>query len=147
MISGISFPMRHEGSVLTLTTILEAVGTNDWNWQLFEFSGVGIAPRGMAMPDFEEVVREHGYSMTCEELRKFANETEQVWDCLIIGLDKADVRTPQQILKNEFSDVRVIIEGVDSTNWEVGASDPFFLRQFSRRIGVPIVSIKMSLPS
>jgi hypothetical protein len=139
--------MRHDRAPITLAAILEAIGPNVWAWHLFEFSGVGTAPRGIAMADFEQEVRAHGYRMTWDELRRFASEIEQVWDCLIIGLDKTDVRTHQQVVESHFTDAQVIIEGLDSTYWEVKSSDAFWVQQFANRTGVPGIPMRMSLPS
>lgn len=67
---------------------------------MLEFYGVGIAPAGLAMPDFEEHLRvlEKGWVFSWEELRLFANDIEQVFDCFIVAVDSVDkIRKPIEV--------------------------------------------------
>lgn len=132
---GTRIAMMQGTKALRLVAIVEAIGRGDWVWRFLEFSGVGVAPRGMTMLDFEQEVRSRGFSMTSGEFGEFARSIEQVWNCLIVGLDKQDTRPSQQIAEQAFAGALVIIEGVDSTDWEIKSQDAIWLKQFAAKIG------------
>ncbi|MNL84752.1 hypothetical protein D3C87_2128280 [compost metagenome] len=47
---------RGSGKILQLSDLLAAIPDNDWTWSLLDFYGIGIAPDGMPMADFEVIV-------------------------------------------------------------------------------------------
>ncbi len=128
---GVRMPMTRGADALRFAEIVEAIGDNDWSWVVLDFHGVGVAPGAMPMPAFEHVVQERGCRMTADGLREFARANHEVWDCSIVAHDKPDAEPATSIARE---DVRLILEGIDSTCWEVHAHDRAWLEKLVTRI-------------
>jgi len=123
MLQFVQVPIHlEEGVMVTLRSILEKIPMNNLLWRVLHFEGVGKAPDGLTMSGFEQAARASpdGYHLTWDELLNFANEIEQVWDCLIVGTSN---NTPIQrdiIGTGVFLNCDYIIEANDSTDWQLG---------------------------
>lgn len=122
-----------EGITVALRDILEKIPTNDLLWRVLHFTGVGKAPDGMTMPSFERAVRASpdGYHLTWSGLLNFANEIEQVWDCLIVGTPNNIPIQREIVVSGVFLDCDYVIEADDSTDWKLGTKNSVA----SRRVG------------
>ena len=109
-----------DGSAVTLSTVLKTIPQNNLRWHILEFTGIGSAPGGMTMLDFRLVVRacQGGYRMSWNELLNFASGLDQVWDCLIVGL-QSGIRIERDLFKKgEYLNCDYVIVGFDSTESE-----------------------------
>lgn len=108
-----------DGTKISLTDLLSKLPENNWNWRMFEFEGVGVAPKGLTMPDFEDLVlsEKYGYAFTWNELMLFAERLSDVRSCLL-----AAVSQPVEYdALNDGAEAGVIafIGVYDSTQWEI----------------------------
>ncbi|MET7464524.1 hypothetical protein [Nonomuraea sp. NPDC005501] len=121
--TAVVIPMhRLSGGTVELHQVLGVLPENTWTWSVFDLWAVGVAPRGMAMPSFEDLIRTSntGCPMTWHELTDIASRLDQVHDCLIVAAD-----TPHALSwpLPERSELLVVIEAVDSGRWEVEISE------------------------
>lgn len=123
----IELPMRRRGNSnsLQLADILAVIHSNDLIWSMLDFYGVGHPPGGMTMAEFEERVRASasGYRMSWFELKAFANDLEQTYDCTIVAVDSEEDLRAVALDLESFERCRLMIRAFDSTKWEVGV-DP-----------------------
>lgn len=114
-----TLPMRRSGGeVVSLGEVLKAVHDSVENrvvhsgeWRLAYFYGVGEAPGGMSMDEFEDLVRstEGGIIVDWGYLIDFSRQVDQVYDISIFLLDEGDGSCI-------FS-----IEAHDSSFWEISS--------------------------
>lgn len=129
----LTIPVTGEGFIFNLKEVLSVVPDNKWIWAVLEFYGVGIAPAGLAMPDFEERLRslEKGWVFSWEELRLFANDIEQVFDCFIVAVDSVDkIRKPIEV-DEAPQNCFIAFEAFDSHEWIIWSDAPELLSRFS----------------
>lgn len=129
----LTIPVTGEGFIFNLKEMLSFVPDNKWIWAVLEFYGVGIAPAGLAMPDFEERLRdlEKGWLFSWEELRLFANDIEQVFDCFIVAVDSVDkIRKPIEV-DEPPQNCFIALEAFDSHEWIIWSDAPELLSRFS----------------
>jgi hypothetical protein len=136
----VHFPMFQSAKRIGLDSIISAISASGLDWQLLEFNGVGSAPNGMAMPDFEAKVRSSGHRMSETEFAQFVAGNEQIWDCLIVAVDSSDSRTAAEIEEQKFSGVKAVVEGIDSTSWEIRTEDIQLVQKLSLAFGADIKS-------
>jgi hypothetical protein len=134
MMRKLNIPMWRDGQLISLSAVLRAVDENDWTWQLRDFSGVGAAPGGEAMQEFEAAVRKSPANMSWGELRRFAEAIEQVCDCLIVGVDRAAGSAPTSTADDDAVGTRLVLEADDSTMWELSSTDAFLLERIANRL-------------
>jgi hypothetical protein len=85
------------------------------------------------MPDFEaEIAARSGYLVEWEALRAFAGGIIETWDCLIVALDPDDLRSLSELEASDFSGCRLVIEGVDSTEWRIRSIDADLVESIRR---------------
>ncbi|MEE4674492.1 hypothetical protein V2K57_09595 [Pseudomonas alliivorans] len=121
------------GCIANLKDVTALVPENKWIWAVLEFYGVGIAPAGLAMPDFEERLRdlEKGWLFSWEELCLFANDIEQVFDCFIVAVDSVDkIRKPIEV-DEPPQNCFIALEAFDSHEWIIWSDAPELLSRFS----------------
>lgn len=119
--------------IANLKDVTALVPENKWIWAVLEFYGVGMAPAGLAMPDFEEHLRvlEKGWVFSWEELRLFANNIEQVFDCFIVAVDSVDnIRKPIEV-DEPPQNCFIALEAFDSHEWIIWSDAPELLSRFS----------------
>ena len=129
----LTIPVTGGGFIFNLKEVLSVVPDNKWIWAVLEFYGVGIAPAGLAMPDFEEHLRvlEKGWGFSWEELRLFANDIEQVFDCFIVAVDSVDkIRKPIEV-DEAPQNCFIAFEAFDSHEWIIWSDAPELLIPFS----------------
>ncbi len=129
----LTIPVTGEGFIFNLKEMLSFVPDNKWIWAVLEFYGVGIAPAGLAMPDFEERLRdlEKGWLFSWEELCLFANDIEQVFDCFIVAVDSVDkIRKPIEV-DEPPQNCFIALEAFDSHEWIIWSDAPELLSRFS----------------
>ena len=116
--------MHTKGGLVTLRQVLEELPTNDLQWHVLDFEGVGTAPDGMTMEAFEHAVRAapEGYSLSWDRLLMFADGIEQTWNCLIVGSQPNTVITAERIEAANFSGCCYMIQAFDSTEWSIGTT-------------------------
>ena len=54
------------GMKIKLSDLLAKIPKNEWTWCIYEFEGVGVAPFGLSMPEFEDLVlsKDTGFEFT-----------------------------------------------------------------------------------
>lgn len=107
-----------DGVKITLSDLLNKIPDNNWKWRLFDFEGVGIAPHGMGMPEFEELVASeiYGFDFTWEELKLFGKTVSDVKSCVLAALKKP---VEYDLLMEKDDDLIAYIGIYDSTDWEL----------------------------
>jgi len=131
----IEFRMWRGKTFVDLPDILSVITLHDRIWRIFFFHGMGIAPKGMTMQEFEKLCRTTGYSMEWEELKQFAENIKQTWDCLVVASSPDDKRTRQEFLDSDFAETDLVIEGFDSSTWTVRSNDQALLQKLSVKFG------------
>ncbi|MEU8184248.1 hypothetical protein AB0B86_26165 [Micromonospora sp. NPDC049047] len=129
-----TIPMHQKTKLIQLADILMLIGDNDLEWSLVDFHGVGQAPRGMTMPDFEDLVRSSflGYRMKWHDLDEFAHSLDQTMECLIIAATSLEEITEQQLRVDDFSGCSFVVEALDSTEWRLGSMNDSDIHNFRR---------------
>ncbi|MEV4637460.1 hypothetical protein AB0J80_08925 [Actinoplanes sp. NPDC049548] len=106
---------------MAISDVLATFPDNSFGWVLLEFYGIGQAPDGVPMPEFEDRVLSapHGLSMTWAELKAFGNDIEQTFDCEIVAFRTNDIaespRDPKAVIAR--------ICAFDSTQWQVAVDE------------------------
>lgn len=111
--------MWNNGEKVRLSHLLDKVPANKWDWYLYEVEAVGIAPRGMSMPEFEQRVlsSETGFKLSWDEVKSFSNLLSDIKNCFLAALLKPVQYSALE--NNDFSYCRALIIISDSTSWEV----------------------------
>ncbi len=107
------------GAKVTLTELLNKVPENSWDWRMFEFEGSGVAPQGMAMPDFEDRVmsEEYGFAFSWDSLTRFASELSDVKSCVLAAVSRP---VDYESLDDGSGEGVIAFIGIyDSTDWEI----------------------------
>ncbi|MFE3455845.1 hypothetical protein ACFXJ8_43785 [Nonomuraea sp. NPDC059194] len=113
---------RPDRSIVNLRDIIELLPQNSWTWNVRHFEGIGVAPQGMHMADFDLLTAsEEGYSMTWGELLEFSSNMEQVIDCVITARTSNDARPSST---QPTSALLARIEAFDSTEWIIELHGP-----------------------
>ncbi|WP_447007297.1 hypothetical protein ACRAKI_12875 [Saccharothrix isguenensis] len=109
---------------LSFGEVVAHVPSNKWTWSILDFSGVGDAPHGMAMPAFEELVRSTlgGYRLSWRELHAFALGLHQVVDCTIVSAENPDSLIVDELDVDNFGHCAFVIQAFDSSRWVFRAS-------------------------
>ncbi len=107
---------NEDGVKITLLDLLDKIPDNDWKWRLFDFEGVGIAPHGMGMPEFEELVasEKYGFHLTWDELKSFGKTVSDVKSCILAAVKKP---VEFDLLMEKDDDLIAYIGIFDSTDW------------------------------
>lgn len=110
-----------DGTRVQLFDILNEIETNDLNWSILYFYGMGQAPDGLSMVTFEKMVRSDntGYKMTWDELLAFSKELELTIDCVIVAVKKGAEFDGLKLSQEDFSGCEFFIEAFDSTEWTI----------------------------
>jgi hypothetical protein len=111
--------MQPRETTLGLGDLLAALPANTWTWHILDFYGVGTAPGGQQMAEFEEITRSAptGQTMSWSELRSFADGIEQTYDCQIVAVAPDGNLTAAEVADEDFQRCEIVIQGVDSTEW------------------------------
>jgi hypothetical protein len=117
----ISISMLRDGNYLSLADILSRVPADFQFWVLLEFHGIGVAPDGTPMVDFETRVRALGHRMGRREFEQFAAAVEQVWDCVVVGTPTDLPISKMALDRMELPERAIVIEAIDSTLWQVSS--------------------------
>lgn len=130
----IEFPVWRAGVPVTLSNVLDAIPENSWFWRVLEFAGVGTAPSGMSMGEFETLATSgrDGYRTSWRELREFASGIRDThWLLLVAGsgdddLDPVDLvgpgdRSEVDERRADFGRCLLVVRLVDSGSWWVAA--------------------------
>lgn len=106
-----------DGSLVLVSDVLAAFPENDAVWVVFEFFGTGRDPLGMGMPEFEDRVRStpEGLRMAWAELRAFAADLEQAFDCEIAAFWADDYSATRRNVDLPIAKICAF----DSTEWYV----------------------------
>ncbi len=112
---------RKDGSLRQLSDFLAVVNGGSFLWSIFEFDGVGVAPEGMSIDEFSDLVRKrpNGYEMKWLDLLKFADSLEQTYDCLIVAVQRPDQLILEKFERGLFDDVEFAVECFDISCWYV----------------------------
>ncbi|MBC8944392.1 hypothetical protein [Xenorhabdus indica] len=111
--------MWNNGEKIHLSNLLEKIPANKWDWYLYEIEAVGVAPRDMSMPDFEQQVlsSDTGFKLSWDEVKSFSNSLDDIKTCFLAALLKP---VQYSILDNgDLSYCLALITISDSTSWEV----------------------------
>ncbi|MEV4387604.1 hypothetical protein AB0J68_18120 [Micromonospora sp. NPDC049580] len=109
------------GSLLSISDVLAAFPENRYVWVIFEFFGVGRAPMGMGMPEFEDRVRSapKGLQMTWADLEAFGVGVTQAFECEIVAFRAADYYGVQCNVDLAVAKICAL----DSTEWCVSVDE------------------------
>ncbi|MEV0591175.1 hypothetical protein [Nonomuraea cavernae] len=124
--STVVIPMHREsGSAVGLTRILNKIPANMWTWSILELWGTGAAPQGMTMQSFEELISSSdvGYPLSWRELIGVASGLDQIHDCLIVATESRRALSRQIVRQASNPELLVVIEGLDSTQWDIGINE------------------------
>ncbi|WP_146073546.1 hypothetical protein [Amycolatopsis sp. CA-126428] len=119
-------PMRRpDGSWEELKHILALIADNDLVWSFLEFDGVGTAPHGLTIPEFEAMARQErvGYVLTWPELLQFAEDVQQVHSCFLVATDSS---AKLEQIADEFDSglgALFYLRGFDNSQWEIGVQE------------------------
>ncbi|EGO8358179.1 hypothetical protein EYW98_01265 [Escherichia coli] len=111
--------MWNNGEKVRLSHLLDKVPANKWDWYLYEIEAIGIAPRDMSMPDFEQRVlsSDTGFKLSWDEVKYFFNSLSDIKNCFLAALVKS---VKYSALDNgDLSHCLALITISDSTSWEV----------------------------
>ncbi|WP_276653655.1 hypothetical protein [Thalassospira lucentensis] len=110
-----------DGSVVQLIDILNTLSGNELKWSILYFDGIGKAPNSLSMEEFERKIQSEklGFMMTWTELKKFANELEQTFDCVVAGFKENDAIDKNKILNGDNDGIEIFIEAFDSKEWTI----------------------------
>jgi hypothetical protein len=128
MIRLLTIPMRTPaGRWLELKDLLARVPDNNWDWICLEFNGIGRAPESMTMEEFEEraVRSSSGYRFSWHDLKNFAEQVEQVHNCLFVAAAEERRFVELDRSLDEFPMSPISVCGFDNLNWEIGLADDF----------------------
>lgn len=112
---------RSDGTKVSLQYLLSEVPHNDLNWSVLAFRGVGTAPDGLTMEQFERLAESTpgGYLMSWQNLKEFSGHLDDTIDCLIVAAkSKADLLAIDRSSEN-LGTCDVWLELDDSTDWYV----------------------------
>lgn len=112
----VALPMRTaSGETVELIHVLRSLPENAWTWSILDLWGTGIAPGGMAMRSFEDLISSSadGYVLSWHELVETVARLDQVHDCLILAGES----------QHALSEPLIAIEGQDSTRWEIHVAE------------------------
>jgi len=111
---------RSDNSLVHLADILKAIPNNNWVWAVQHFYGVGEAPGGLSMPEFEEICDSTpgGVRFSWDDIKNFASHINEVWDCFIVAVLNESMLTTYVNHEN-INDCIMFIEGIDSTIWNI----------------------------
>ncbi|MGL5386817.1 MAG: hypothetical protein ACRDCA_13355 [Serratia sp. (in: enterobacteria)] len=111
--------LSDSGVKIKLSDLLEKIPDNEWIWCVYEFNGVGIAPLGLSMPEFEELVlsKDTGLELTWKDIKSLA---ESLTDIMLCTLGAITHPVPYSCIENnELDNFIVLVRIFDSTSWEI----------------------------
>lgn len=122
MLTSRTFPMHGANGVVQLSDVLSTLGGEDLEWSIVYFSGLGTGPNGMAMPEFEALVRSLplGFRMSWTDLREFASALWQTIECVIVAARSIADLLPGDLQEDDFHGCELVIQAQDSTEWIIG---------------------------
>jgi hypothetical protein len=108
---------RADGELCQLLDILKLIPGDKWLWRVLYFWGVGSAPVGLSMEEFEELSRatSGGYAFTWEELMEFADGLEQTYECSICAYPFASESGDVEDERRQMA----AVDAFDSTEWTI----------------------------
>lgn len=126
------FPaFRSDGKAVRLVELLAVIPQNDLVWSILEFDGLGDAPCGLSMEDFEGLVREKagGFMVSWNELKLLSCGFLQEINCMVVGAKaETDILSTTE---DDFSFCEVVLNLFDSTEWSVWARDTDVMKRFA----------------
>ncbi len=125
---------RQTGVTVQLIDLLKIVPDNNLTWSILDFYGIGSAPKGLTMPEFEKATRSipGGHLFSWPELKAFADQLDQTWDCLIVAVESKNDLVPEELDADNFNRCLIVLRAFDSTNWSVNARDMQLLKKFTK---------------
>lgn len=112
-------------STLSLTALLELIGLNNLCWSIFHIWAISNQDSELDIFRLEENIKnDTGYQLAWDELIEISKNLEQVNECTIVAVSPSQ-QLPERNLSLEGlrSKCDIVIEGVDSTTWEVSIQD------------------------
>ena len=129
----LTFPSDGSGAIFNLGELLGLIPPNEWVWTVFEFQGVGTAPAGLDMPNFERCLWEldKGWAFSWSELLSFAEGIEQAFWCFIVAAESLEnVRRPVEV--DEAPEGCIIgLEAFDGSEWIIWSDEQALLDLFA----------------
>ena len=108
-----------DGNRVQLIEFLNKVDSNNYNWAILDFVGIGKAPNDLSMDEFEDAIRANptGYKIEWDELISFAQKLELTVECLIVAVEHDVTLIKNELANDDFSSCKIIIQAFDSTEW------------------------------
>jgi hypothetical protein len=109
------------GLLLTISDVLATFSDNRFDWVLLEFYGIGQAPDGIPMSEFEDRVLSapDGLPLTWAQLKAFGNDIEQTFDCEIAAFRTNDIAATPRDPKTVIAKICAF----DSTQWYLAVDE------------------------
>lgn len=111
--------MWNNGEKTSLSSLLDKIPHNEWEWYLYEINAIGAAPRGMSMPDFEQqaLSSDTGIKLSWNEIVEFANSLDDITTCYLAAL--SNPVQYESLCNGELGSCLALINISDSTSWEI----------------------------
>lgn len=115
-----------------LIDVLGRVPPNNWVWSVLEFDGIGNAPDGLHMADFQESLSllEKGWIVGWDQLVDFAKGIQQASWCFIVAVDSVEKLKKPIEVDEAPEDCIIALEAFDSSEWTIWSDDDELLYRF-----------------
>ena len=102
-------PSTDDGTSIDLAEILGAIKPSSLLWSILRFEGIGKAPGGLSMSDFEALLinSPNGLLLSWNEVGLFVNGVQAVWDILLVGVSEASQIDKQLRIQAEIQDMSI----------------------------------------
>lgn len=135
MIEKAIFPaFRTDGTKISLQLLLARIPDNDLKWSVLVFHGIGNAPSGQSMLEFERLAEStpEGFVMTWRELLDFAFHLDDTIECLVVAAKSVgDLMTIDRDSES-LGLGELWLELNDSTEWLVQGQDSRLVSNISK---------------
>lgn len=121
-------------SSLSLTAILELIGLNNLCWSILHIWAISNQDSGLDIFTLEEKTKdETGYQLAWDELIEISKNLNQVNECTIVAVNPSKQLPERSLSLEELRDrCDIVIEGVDSTTWEISVQNEELSRKLAK---------------
>ena len=121
-------------STLNLGAILELIGLNNLCWSILHIWAISNQDSELDIFRLEEKTKdETGYPLAWNELIAIARDLEQVNECTIVGISPSKQLPDRSLSLEELRSIcDIVIEGVDSTTWEISVQNEELRRKLAK---------------
>ena len=122
-----------------LTTILESVRLSNLHWSILHIWATSKENSELDIFALENKTKtEFGFQLSWENLLSLSKQIDQINECTIVGVSSHGLLPERGLpLENLKASCDVVIEAVDSTNWEISVKDA----NLSRKLGQVLIRL------